>query len=81
MRKARQAQAKWSQTTFKERRKVMRMLLDYVLEHMEDIARVSCRDSGKTKVRIGWAFFFSISISVFLYSRHRIPLLCEFLFL
>lgn len=47
---AKTAQKEWSQTTFSERRKVLRTLLKYVLDHQDDIVTACCLDSGKTKV-------------------------------
>ncbi|OAP58353.1 hypothetical protein AYL99_07443 [Fonsecaea erecta] len=47
---AAQAQAEWSQTTFSERRQVLRTLLRYVLDHQEQIVAACCLDSGKTKI-------------------------------
>lgn len=48
LKKARHAQAKWSQTTFLERRNVLRALLDFIVKNQEEICWVSCRDTGKT---------------------------------
>eukprot|EP00050_Salpingoeca_kvevrii_P014418 m.35957 g.35957 ORF g.35957 m.35957 type:complete len:608 (+) comp5753_c0_seq1:41-1864(+) len=47
---ARVAQKEWAKTSFDERRKVLATLLDYVVEHQEDICRVASRDTGKTMV-------------------------------
>ncbi|GMH93313.1 hypothetical protein TrVE_jg10775 [Triparma verrucosa] len=47
---AKSAQLKWSKTSFKERRLVLRTIQKYILSHIEDICRVSSRDSGKPKV-------------------------------
>ncbi|KAK3903448.1 hypothetical protein C8A05DRAFT_43319 [Staphylotrichum tortipilum] len=44
------AQAKWASTSFRERRAVLRSLLQYVLDNQEEICRVACLDSGKTMV-------------------------------
>ncbi|KAI0138133.1 ALDH-like protein [Hypoxylon sp. NC0597] len=44
------AQEKWAQTTFSERRKVLRSMLQYVLDNQEQICQVSSMDSGKTMV-------------------------------
>lgn len=44
--KAKAAQLVWRDTSFKQRAQVLRTLLKFILEHQEDIARVSCRDSG-----------------------------------
>ncbi|OQE34885.1 hypothetical protein PENCOP_c015G06470 [Penicillium coprophilum] len=50
VRAAKAAQPEWAQTTFAERRKVLRTLLKYVLDHQEDLVTACCLDSGKTKV-------------------------------
>ncbi|KAI2787280.1 putative aldehyde dehydrogenase-like protein [Penicillium oxalicum] len=47
---AKVAQQEWAKTTFAERRKVLRSLLKYVLDHQDDIVTACCLDSGKTKV-------------------------------
>ncbi|KAK2875102.1 hypothetical protein FQN49_001772 [Arthroderma sp. PD_2] len=44
------AYSQWRGTSFPERRKVLRTLLKYVLEHQDEIATACCLDSGKTKV-------------------------------
>ncbi|OTB01822.1 hypothetical protein M426DRAFT_323180 [Hypoxylon sp. CI-4A] len=44
------AQEKWANTTFDERRKVLRSMLQYVLDNQEQICQVSSMDSGKTMV-------------------------------
>lgn len=46
--KAHAAQEKWAKTSFSERRKVLNTIGKFVNDHQEDIARVACRDSGKT---------------------------------
>mmetsp|Transcript_17620 Transcript_17620/g.42888 ORF Transcript_17620/g.42888 Transcript_17620/m.42888 type:complete len:650 (-) Transcript_17620:155-2104(-) len=48
--KAKKAQVEWSQTTFGQRRMVLRTIQKYVVNHVEDICRVSARESGKPKV-------------------------------
>ena len=48
--KAKAAQVEWSKTTFAERRMVLRTIQKYICEHVEDIVRVSSRESGKPKV-------------------------------
>ncbi|CAI6339622.1 unnamed protein product [Periconia digitata] len=48
--KATEAQIKWSETSFTERRKVLKTMLKFILENQETIARVACLDSGKTMV-------------------------------
>ncbi|KAJ5887692.1 hypothetical protein N7495_007733 [Penicillium taxi] len=50
VRAAHAAQREWAKTTFAERKKVLRTLLKYVLEHQDDIVTACCLDSGKTKV-------------------------------
>lgn len=45
---AAEAQKKWSQTTFRERRAVLRTMLQHVLDNQEQICRISSLDSGKT---------------------------------
>lgn len=47
---AQAAQEKWAKTTFNERRKVLRTMLQYVLDNQEQICHVSSLDSGKTMV-------------------------------
>eukprot|EP00980_Cylindrotheca_fusiformis_P028140 scaffold22583_cov106-Cylindrotheca_fusiformis.AAC.11 len=48
--KAKKAQEEWSKTTFAERRKVLRTMQKYICDHVEDICRVSSRESGKPMV-------------------------------
>ncbi|EEP78724.1 predicted protein [Uncinocarpus reesii 1704] len=50
VRRAVVAQFKWKRTTFAERRRVLRTLLKYILEHQDEIVTACCLDSGKTKV-------------------------------
>ncbi|KAL4781336.1 Aldehyde/histidinol dehydrogenase [Aspergillus varians] len=47
---AQRAQEQWASTTFAERRRVLRTLLKYVLDHQDEIVIACCLDSGKTKV-------------------------------
>ncbi|GAB1312229.1 Meiotic Sister-Chromatid recombination aldehyde dehydrogenase [Madurella fahalii] len=47
---AQAAQTKWATTSFRERRAVLRSLLQHVLDNQEEICRVACLDSGKTMV-------------------------------
>ncbi|KAK4043744.1 Aldehyde/histidinol dehydrogenase [Parachaetomium inaequale] len=47
---AQAAQTKWATTSFRERRAVLRSILQYVLDNQEEICRVACLDSGKTMV-------------------------------
>ncbi|RKP08368.1 Aldehyde/histidinol dehydrogenase [Thamnocephalis sphaerospora] len=46
--KARMAQTHWKRTTFAQRRAVLKSLLNFIVEHQEEICRVACRDTGKT---------------------------------
>ena len=48
--KAKAAQKEWAKTTFAQRRMVLRTIQKYIVEHVEDICRVSARESGKPKV-------------------------------
>ncbi|KAF1929317.1 Aldedh-domain-containing protein [Didymella exigua CBS 183.55] len=48
--RAKAAQVAWARTSFAARRKVLRTMLAFVLANQETIARVACRDSGKTMV-------------------------------
>ncbi|KAI1948920.1 Meiotic Sister-Chromatid recombination aldehyde dehydrogenase [Ophidiomyces ophidiicola] len=50
VRRAVVAHLKFKKTTFSERRKVLRTLLKYILEHQDEIVAACCLDSGKTKV-------------------------------
>ncbi|KAI1779083.1 ALDH-like protein [Hypoxylon cercidicola] len=44
------AQDKWAKTTFSERRKVLRTMLQHILDNQEQICEVSSLDSGKTMI-------------------------------
>lgn len=48
LRAARKAQELWAQTSFAERRRVLRLLLDYIIENQAELCRLCSRDSGKT---------------------------------
>jgi acyl-CoA reductase-like NAD-dependent aldehyde dehydrogenase len=48
--KTSRAQTQWAQTSFAQRRRVLKTLLKYVLSNQESIARAACLDSGKTRV-------------------------------
>jgi len=48
--KAKEAQQKWCQTSFAQRRQVLRTIQKYLVYHIRDICRVSSRDSGKPMV-------------------------------
>ncbi|AEO54863.1 hypothetical protein MYCTH_2297985 [Thermothelomyces thermophilus ATCC 42464] len=47
---AQAAQKKWATTSFRERRAVLRSMLQHVLDNQDEICRVACLDSGKTMV-------------------------------
>ncbi|KAI1077050.1 ALDH-like protein [Whalleya microplaca] len=44
------AQEKWAKSSFNERRKVLRTMMQYILENQEHICLISSLDSGKTMV-------------------------------
>jgi acyl-CoA reductase-like NAD-dependent aldehyde dehydrogenase len=46
--RAARSQQDWSETTFGQRRRVIRSLLKWLVDNQEDAARVACRDTGKT---------------------------------
>jgi acyl-CoA reductase-like NAD-dependent aldehyde dehydrogenase len=46
--KARAAQKKWANTTFAERRRVLRTIVEYVATHGEEISTISREETGKT---------------------------------
>lgn len=48
--KAEAAQKKWTKSSFSARKQLLRTLNQFILDNQEDIARVACRDSGKTKL-------------------------------
>ena len=48
--KARAAQVAWAASSFNERRRVLRMISGVVLRQSDDITRLSCLDTGKTRV-------------------------------
>ncbi|KAK3330991.1 Aldehyde/histidinol dehydrogenase [Apodospora peruviana] len=50
IKQAQEAQVEWATTTFRQRRAVLRTMLQYVLDNQEEICRVACLDSGKTMV-------------------------------
>ncbi|KAF8626227.1 hypothetical protein AX15_004914 [Amanita polypyramis BW_CC] len=50
IRRAGQAQKKWRNTTFTQRRRVVRSLLKWLVDNQEICARVACRDTGKTLI-------------------------------
>lgn len=46
----RKVQTKWSQTTFTERRRVLEMMKQVIIHQQDDIVKLSCIDTGKTRV-------------------------------
>lgn len=46
--RARAAQAAWRETSFEQRRRVVRRILEHVLAHADELCRMISRDSGKT---------------------------------
>jgi acyl-CoA reductase-like NAD-dependent aldehyde dehydrogenase len=49
-RKSAEAQTEWKRTTFAQRRTVLRTIQKYMVRHVDEICRVSARDSGKPVV-------------------------------
>lgn len=47
---SKRAQMVWKALPFTVRRRLLRTLHQYIVDHQEEIARVACRDSGKTKL-------------------------------
>src|SRR5277367_6170980 len=47
---ANSAQLKWAETSFSQRRKVLKTLLAFVLQNQEEMCRICSLDSGKTMV-------------------------------
>jgi len=54
VRRARGAQATWRDSSFAARRALMRIFSRCILEHAEEICKVSARDSGKTLIDAGF---------------------------
>ena len=50
VKRARKAQETWKMSTFAQRKYLMRIILRYIVENQETIARVAVRESGKTVV-------------------------------
>lgn len=48
--KAGVAQKEWADSPFALRKQLLRTLNQFIIDNQEDIARVACRDSGKTKL-------------------------------
>ncbi|CCE80454.1 Piso0_003571 [Millerozyma farinosa CBS 7064] len=47
---AKKAQIEWGKSSFSTRRRLLKTLKRYILENQDNIARIACRDSGKTKL-------------------------------
>src|SRR5512139_700907 len=45
--RARAAQQAWKKSTFEQRRRVLRHMLEYVLDHADELCELVVRDSGK----------------------------------
>lgn len=50
IKRAKVAQEKWAKSSFTLRRQVLKSLSRFIIDHQEEITRVACRDSGKTKL-------------------------------
>ncbi|SGZ55303.1 CIC11C00000001464 [Sungouiella intermedia] len=50
IRRAEIAQKKWAKSSFVLRKQLLKTLNQFIMDNQEDIARVACRDSGKTKL-------------------------------
>jgi acyl-CoA reductase-like NAD-dependent aldehyde dehydrogenase len=46
--RAAQAQKTWRETTFTQRKRVVRSLMKWLVDNQKDCAQVACRDTGKT---------------------------------
>lgn len=46
---AREAQASWANSSFAERRKLLKHILAHVLDHADELSQIVVRDSGKTR--------------------------------
>jgi acyl-CoA reductase-like NAD-dependent aldehyde dehydrogenase len=46
--RARQAQVSWARTPFAERRRVLGRMLDYILDHSDELCHTIAQDAGKT---------------------------------
>ena len=47
--RAKRAQKSWGATTFDERRRVLGRLIDYLLDHTDELCDIIARDAGKTR--------------------------------
>jgi len=57
--RARNSQQNWKDTTFQQRRRVMRSLLKWLVDNQEACARVACRDTGKTRKSRSFVCYFA----------------------
>ena len=48
IKRAGNAQKSWKKTTLRQRRRVIRSLLKWLVDNQDACARVACRDTGKT---------------------------------
>jgi acyl-CoA reductase-like NAD-dependent aldehyde dehydrogenase len=48
------SKSRWAESSFGERKRVMRSLLRWVVKNRETCARVACRDTGKTSESLSW---------------------------
>ncbi len=48
--RARAAQAEWKHSSFAQRKRVLSVMLKYIMEHQEEICEISSKDSGKPMV-------------------------------
>lgn len=48
--KAASTQKEWAQLLFATRKTLLKTLGQYILDHQEEVARIACRDLGKTKL-------------------------------
>lgn len=48
--RAAEAQKEWRNSLFAVRKQVLRTISRFLLDHQHDVARVACRDTGKTRV-------------------------------
>ncbi|KAJ8101540.1 Aldehyde/histidinol dehydrogenase [Lipomyces tetrasporus] len=48
--KCQKAQEVWKATSFKQRKAVLKVFLEFLKKNQEEVVRIACRDSGKTMV-------------------------------
>lgn len=56
IKKAVEAQREWKNTTFTQRRRVIRTLKKWLVDHQKECAQVACRDTGKTSACFSYIF-------------------------